>query len=140
MTQSKPHDNSYQSRMRTSLLRLASWSGGWLGSCALMRFGPKFLWNDAPVFTSLAVGLNVCVGLGLILANKKYIEELDELQRKIYLNALAITVGVILIVCVPYEVMDTFEMIHLHANVSHLLALMGLTFPLSLFYGTWRYR
>src|SRR5947209_8528856 len=140
MTYSKPQESGYQSRMRISILRLASLSAGWLVTCALMKFGPKFLWSQASVLTWLAVGLNVCAGVGLILANKEYIEQLDELQRKIYLNALAVTVGVILIVWVPYAVMETYEMTPFHANISHLLALMGLTFPAALSYGTWRYR
>ena len=72
-----------------------------------MAFGPKFLWNKALGFTLLAVGLDVAVGVGMILATKKYITELDELQQKVYLNALGITVGVGLIAGVPYSVMDS---------------------------------
>jgi hypothetical protein len=140
MAQSKPQECGYQSRIWTSILRLATWGGAWVGTCALMKFGPKFLWNKASVFTPLAVGLNVCVGIGLILAQKKYVAELDELQRKIYLNALAITVGVALIVGVPYSVMDTYDMIPFHANISHLLMIMSLAFLVSFAHGTWRYR
>ncbi len=53
------------------------------------------------MFTLLAVGLDVAVGVGMILATKKYVVELDELQRKVYLNALGITMGVGLIAGVP---------------------------------------
>src|SRR5947209_11489093 len=120
MVTAKARESGYQSRMRMSILRLATWSGAWLGSCALMKFAPIFLWDKAVVPTALAVSLNVCVGVGLILANKRYIAELDELQRRIYLDALAITVGVTLIVCVPYAVMETYNMTPFHAHISHL--------------------
>src|SRR3954454_1708835 len=98
VTYSKPQESGYQSRIRMNVVQLAVWNGAWLGTSALMAFGPKFLWNQILVFTPLAIGLNLCVGVGLMLANKKYVAELDELQRKIYLNALAITVGVAVIV------------------------------------------
>ena len=105
-----------------------------------MAFGPKFLWNKALVFTLLAIVFNVCVGIGTIVANKKYLEELDELQRKVHLNSLAITVGVAIIVGIPYSVMDSYHVIPFHANISHLVALMSLTYAGSNLYGTWRYR
>ncbi|MEO8662406.1 MAG: hypothetical protein ABI693_28345 [Bryobacteraceae bacterium] len=121
-------------------MRLARWNGAWVASTALMAFGPKFLWDRALVFTLLAVGLNVAVGIGMILANKKHIIELDELQRKVYLNALAITVGVAIVASVPYSVMTTYHVIPFKAEIAHLVILMGLTFFVSILYGTWRYR
>jgi hypothetical protein len=140
MNQSRTLENGYQSRTRKNILQLATWGGAWVGTCALMALGPRFLWNKALVFTLLAVGLNFCVGVGLILAHKKYLASLDELQRKIYLNALAITVGVALITSIPYSVMDRYHVVPFHADLSHLWGLMSLTFLASLFYGTWRYR
>jgi hypothetical protein len=105
-----------------------------------MAFGPGFLWNKASVFTLLAVGLNFCVGVGLILAHKKYLASLDELQRKVYLDALGITVGAVLIVAIPYSVLDRYHIVHLKNGVSGLVILMSVTFLASFFYGTWRYR
>jgi hypothetical protein len=140
MNQLKPLENGYQSRIRTSVTRLARWNGAWLAATALMAFGPKFLWNKALVFTLLAVGLDVAVGAGMILATKKYVMELDELQQKVYLNALGITVGVGLIVGIPYSVMATYHVIPFKADIAHLVMLMGLTFLVSILYGTRRYR
>jgi hypothetical protein len=105
-----------------------------------MAFGPRFLWNKTVAFTLLAVGLNFCVGVGLILAHKKYLASLDELQRKVYLDALGVTVGVVLIVAVPYAVLDRFNIVHLKGAVSDLLILMSVTFLASFLNGTWRYR
>lgn len=140
MNSQKPPENGYQSRMRANVMRLALWSGAWVATSALMGFGPRFLWNKALLFTLLAVGLNFAVGVGMILANKRYVAELDELQRKVYLNALGITVGVALIVGIPLSVMGTYHVIPFHADISHLVMIMGLTFVVSNLYGTWRYR
>ena len=140
MTQVKPQENGYESRVRTSVMRLFRWSGTWGAATALMAFGPKFLWNNALVFTLLAVGLDVAVGIGMILANKNYLAELDELQRKVQLNSMGITLGVGLIAGVPYSVMDAYHVIPFHADIAYLLILMSLTFAVSNLFGTRRYR
>jgi hypothetical protein len=140
MNQVKPRENGYQSRTRTNVIRLFRWNGGWGAATALMVFGPKFLWNKALVFTLLAVGLDVAVGVGMILANKKYLAELDELQRKVHLNSMGITLGVGLIAGAPLSVMDAYHVIPFHADIAYLLILMSVTLAASNLYGTWRYR
>jgi hypothetical protein len=132
--------NGYQSRVFTSTMRLAGWSCAWVAATALMKFGPRLLWKQAVVFTLLAGGLDVAVGVGMILANKRYLADLDELQQKIYLNSLGITVGVAVIVSIPLSVLDLYHLSPFHPEISHLLVLMSLTFIVSILYGTWRYR
>jgi hypothetical protein len=106
----------------------------------LMLLGPKVLWNRALGLTLLAVGLNVAVGVGMVLATKKFVMELDELQRKVFLNALGIAMGVGLIAGVPLSMLDAYHMIPFHANIGLLVIIMGLAFFVSFVYGTWRYR
>jgi hypothetical protein len=135
-----PPETGYQSRLRTSVIRLFRWNGEWGAAPALMAFGPKFLWNKSLVFTLRAVGLDVAVGVGMILANKKYLAEPDELQRKVQLNAMGITLGIGLIAGVPLSVLDCYHVIPFHADMAYLLILMSLTLVVSNLYGTWRYR
>jgi hypothetical protein len=132
--------NGYESRVRTNVLRLFWWNGAWGLATALMAFGPKFLWNEAVGFTLLAVGLDIAVGVGMILANRNHLAELDELQRKVQLNSMGITLGVGVIAGVPLSVMDAYHVLPFHADIGYLLILMTLTFALSNLYGTWRYR
>jgi hypothetical protein len=140
MNQPKPAENGYESRTRTNVIRLFRWNGAWAAATLLMALGPKFLWNKALGFTLLAVGLDVAVGVGMILANKKYIADLDELQRKVQLNSMGITLGVGLIAGVPLSVMDAYHVIPFHADIAYLLILMTVTFAVSNLYGTRRYR
>ena len=140
MNQVKSPESGYESRTRANVVRLFRWCGAWAGTCALSAFGPRFLWNKALVITLLAIGLNVCVGIGTIVAHKRYLEELDELQRKVHLNSLAITVGVAMLAGVPYSVMDRYHLIPFRAEISHLVILMSLTFAVSVVYGSIRYR
>ena len=140
MKQPKPPENRYESRTRTNVIRIFRWNGAWGAATALMAFGPGFIWNKAPVFTLLAVGLDVAVGVGMILANKNYLAELDELQRKVQLNSMGITLGVAVVAGAPLSVMDGYHVIPFHADVAYLLILMSLTFAVSNLYGTRRYR
>jgi len=105
-----------------------------------MALGPKFLWNKTLVFTLLAVGLDVAVGVGMILANKNYLAQLDELQRRVQLNSMGITLGGALVAGVPFSVIDAYHVIPFHADIAYLLILMSLTFAVSNLYGTRRYR
>src|ERR1700733_14266272 len=128
MSQLKRPENGYQTRMQTNVIRLFRWNGAWGAATALMAFGPKFLWNKALVFTLLAIGLDVAVGVGMILANKNYLAELDELQRKVQLNSMGITLGVGLIAAAPFSVMNAYHVIPFRADISHLVLLMAVTF------------
>ena len=125
-------------RFHSIIIRLACWGTAWCAATLLMKFGPRFLWDKASLFTLLAVGLDVAVGVGLILAHKNWVAELDDLQRKVYLDATGITLGVTMIAGVAYEYLDKSGMIPFH--FSNLLILMSLTFLASNLYGTWRYR
>jgi hypothetical protein len=140
MNEQKRLENGYQSRTRKNVIRLFRWNGAWAAATALMALGPKFLWNKALLFTLLAVGLDVAVGVGMILANKNYLAELDELQRKVQLNSMGITLGVGLIAGVPISVLDAYHVLPFHADIAYLLILMSLTFGVSNLYGTRRYR
>jgi hypothetical protein len=140
MDRLRPRENGYETRIRTNVIRLFRWNGAWAAATALMAFGPKFLWNNTLVFTLLAVGLDVAVGIGVILANKNYLVELDELQRKVQLNSMGITLGVALIAGAPLSVMDAYHVIPFHVDIAYLLILMSLTFGVSNLYCTRRYR
>src|SRR5579871_1540830 len=121
MEQLSPTRKDYQSRTRTNVIRLFYWNGVWGMATALMAFGPGFLWHKALLPTLLAVGLDVAAGVGMILANKKYIMQLDELQRRVQLNSFAITVGVAVIVGIPYSVMSMYHVIPFRADIGHLV-------------------
>ena len=136
----KPTEKGYESRVRSCVMRLVRWSGAWAAVTALMAFGPRFIWHKALVFTLLAIALDVAVGIGMILANKSYLAELDELQRKVQLNSMGITLGVGLIAAAPFSVMNAYHVIPFHADIAHLVMVMVVTFAVSNLYGTRRYR
>jgi hypothetical protein len=69
----------------TKELRL--WTLSWTLSMAIATFGPQFLWNEESVGTLLAIIVNLILGIRMILANRKFINSGDELQKKIHLES-----------------------------------------------------
>src|SRR5690349_10376475 len=67
MAEPQPQATGYQSRMRKSTRRLCNWHGAWAAATLLMAFGPGFFWHRALGLTLLAVGLDVAMGVGLVV-------------------------------------------------------------------------
>ncbi len=118
---------------------LAVWTIAWTLSMALATFPPKFIWDYAQTLSLLAIALNLLLGAGMIWANKRHMQGLDELQQKIQLEAMAITLGVGLVVGLAYSVLDTAQLIG-QAEISQLVILQGLTYMGAVAFGQLRYR
>ena len=89
-----PHDtDAWASRTTRNTLGLAAWTVAWVASVALAAFGPGNLWNDQPAPTLVAIAFTVLVGVGMLFANKRNLQALDELQRTIQLEAMAWSLG-----------------------------------------------
>ena len=140
MNHSKTDSNDWACQGRKNTLLLGYWTGAWLVTMALATFGSQLLWQSNQLLTALAILLNVGVGFGMILANKNSLRGLDELQQKIQLEAMAVSLGVGLVVGLGYSVMDTSNLISFDAEISHLVILMGLTYSAGIFVGIRKYR
>ncbi|SES80337.1 hypothetical protein [Thalassotalea agarivorans] len=113
---------------------LAIWTFAWVFSLAIATFGPIFIWQHVAL-TLLAVMVNVGFGVAMILANKRHLESLDEMQRKINMDAMAITLGAGLVLGLAYSVLDTTNVIASDAEISVLVMIMSLTYLTSMLIG-----
>ncbi|MDG1856858.1 MAG: hypothetical protein P8J66_07600, partial [Verrucomicrobiota bacterium] len=84
-------DSTAQTKKNTK--RLFFWSVVWVLATAGLAFGPKNLWSFNTWLTIIAVLIHIGLGLGMIRAFKQYLLGLDELQRKIQLDAMALSLG-----------------------------------------------
>ena len=125
---------------RKSTFNLALWTGAWVISMALASFGPKFIWNENTAITILAILLNLGLGIAMILSNRKHLNTLDELQRKVQLEAMGISLGVGVIFGLSYSMLDTTDLINYHAEISHLVILISLAYLAGIIIGNLRYR
>ncbi len=122
----------WEDNIKRQTARLAGWTFAWLVTLAIASFGPKFLWNSNEWISAAATGVNVLFGIGMIVANKNHLRSLDEMQQKIYLEAMAISLGVGLVGGIAYSNLDVSNVIPFHAEIAHVVILMGLTFMGSL--------
>lgn len=136
----KEKQENWKSNSRKSTLKLGIWTGAWVITTALVAFGPKFLWEENNTITLLAITLNLAVGVIMIIANKRYVNSLDELQRKIQLEAMGIALGVAVVFGIGYSMLDITNIIANDAEISHLIILIALTYIAGCVIGTLRYR
>jgi hypothetical protein len=132
--------DSWQAENNRRAKNLAGWSIAWLGGTALLAFGPKYLWDYSTLPTLGAVLLNLVVGLAMVMALVRYISGLDELERKIFLDAAGLTLGVTLVCGSCYELLEDVKLIPYQPEISHLFYLMVISFAVSVFVGNRRYK
>ena len=130
---------SWAANKKKNTLRLGYWTFAWLLAVALATFGPQFLWSD-PLITAGTILLSVGIGFGMIWANKLQLRGLDELQQKVQLDAMGLSLGVGLVIGIGYTTMDVTDLIAFDAEISHLVIVMGLTYMVTTIVGMRRYR
>ncbi|MCB0295658.1 MAG: hypothetical protein KDI38_11125 [Calditrichaeota bacterium] len=140
MNKSIPDTNAWEARTKKNTKSLALWTAAWTLSMALATFGPKFIWQGDRLLTILAILLNLGLGIGMIVANKRHLKGLDELQQKIQLEAMALALGVGLVGGLSYSLLDITNLIHSDAEISHLVILMALTYMGGIVAGQVRYK
>ena len=135
-----PDTGAWASRMVRNTVGLAAWTVAWVASLALAAFGPGILWNHQPVLTLVAIAFNVLVGVGMLLANKRNLQALDELQRTIQLQAMAWSLGAGLVGGVAWTLFARHGLVGFEAEIGHLIGFMGLVYLAGTFAGLLRYR
>ena len=121
------------------IAQLATWTGLWVISQAVAAFGPLFLWDERSIFTVIAIIATLLFGLGMIRANIKHLRSLDELQQKIHLEAMGLTLGLVLVFGLSYSLLDTTNLIPFDAEISVVVVFMGLTYLAAIMVNNWRY-
>lgn len=130
----------WQVSTRKNVRHLAYWTIGWVLTLAVATFGPKFLWDFNPGISIFSILINTLVGAGMIVMNKKYIDGLDEMQRKVNLDAMALALGVGLVGGVSYSTLDIANVIPFDAEISFLIMLMSVTYIIAVIAGSIRYK
>lgn len=127
-------------RNKRSTKQLFVWTLGWLVTLATVAFGPKLIWDFEQTYTLIAILVNLFFGYKMILANKHHLDGCDELQRRIYFNAMAISLGVSLVVGAVLGVVEAVRLVSFTPNPSNLLFVMGISYFVSIFVGFRKYQ
>lgn len=121
------------------LINLGLWTWSWVATLAIATFGPKFIWDDHLALTTLAILTNLVNGILMILANRKLFNHYDELERKIHLESLALTLGLTVIVGLSYSLLDLTNLIPFDAEIGILVGFVGVTYMTTLLINRKRY-
>jgi hypothetical protein len=140
MTTQPPDTSTWASRMVRNTVGLAAWTAAWVASLALAAFGPGNLWNNEPAPTLVAIGFNVLVGIGMLFANKRQLQAMDELQRTIQLQAMAWSLGAGLVGGLAWTLLARHGLIGFEAEIAHLVGFMALVYMAGTIGGLLRYR
>ena len=137
---------------KKNTLRLFFWTvawvlatAGWAGISTSAVFeqiaiGSKNLFNFKTLPIIIAVLVHIGLGLGMLRAFKQYLLGLDELQRKIQLDAMALRLGVGLVLGSRYELLEDIKLIPFEPEIPHLIILMSLTYCIGIILGNRRYQ
>ncbi len=139
MNTANSESGSWAARTRRNTVRLGIWTGAWLVTMAIAVFGPLLVW-EATIPTVVAIAANLVAGAGMIIANKNYVRGLDEMQQKIQLEAMALALGVGLVVGLAYSAMDITNLIGVDAEISYLVFVVSLTYSAGVLLGRRNYR
>jgi hypothetical protein len=139
MNDIKPDEKICSQHKNTYILQLALWTFAWLVSTALLRFGAEYIWDYQATYSIYALIFHITMGLALIAANVKHLSNLDELQRKVTMDAMSITLGVGLIVGIAYEQLEDIKLISFEPEISHLIMLMAITYIIAILIGNRKY-
>ncbi len=124
---------------KKKLHQLAAWTWSWVATMAIATFGPKYICDDHSVLTALAVSANFANGILMIIANRNLYNNFDELERKIHLESLALTLGLAVVVGLSFSLLDSTKLIAFTAEISHLALFIGITYLVCIIVNTRRY-
>jgi hypothetical protein len=121
-------------------VKLVIWTLTWAATLAAARFGPELVWDSQQVASWAAVAVNVLAGIAWVVAFARFLRALDDLQRKIMLDALAVTLGVGWVVGFAYFVADAAGLVAYDLNIALFPALLGVVYLTAFVVGGIRYR
>ena len=140
MSKQECEKNNYQIKNNANNITLRNWATAWVVTMAIATFAPKFIWDFNTALTIAAVLINLAVGFKMLVANRDYLRGLDEMQQKILLEAMALALGVSLVVGLNYEMLEDIKLITYQPEISHMVFLMVITYTVAIVVGHRKYQ
>ncbi len=118
---------------------MLAWTLAWVASLAFLTGLENSLWDNI-IFTQIGLIINLAIGIGMIIANKNLFKTYDELQKKIQFEAMAITLGLAVVVGLTYEVSFDFGVIDKEPEFEYLMLFISFSYIASNIINARRYR
>ncbi len=118
---------------------MLGWTIAWVASLAFLTGGENSLWDNL-IFTKIGLLINFAIGIGMIIANKNLFKTYDELQKKIQFEAMAITLGLVVVVGLTYEVSFDFGVINSEPEFEYLMIFISISYVVSTLINSRKYK
>ena len=116
-----------------------AWIFAWVASTAFLSYGVNFLWDNL-LITKIGLVINLAIGVGMIIAQKNVFKHYDELQKKIQFDAMAITLGLAVVVGLVYEISFDFGVIDSEPEFEYLVFFISFSYITSLIISSRKYK
>ena len=118
---------------------MLGWTIDWVASLAFLSLGENSLW-DSLLITKIGLIIYLAIGVGMIIANKNLFKTYDELQKKIQFEAMAITLGLAVVVGLTYEISFDFGVIDKEPEFEYLVIFISFSYIASNIINARKYR
>ena len=118
---------------------LIAWVFAWVVSTAFLSYGVNFLWDNL-LITKIGLLINLAIGVGMIIANKNLFKHYDELQKKIQFDAMALTLGLAVVVGLVYDISFDFGVIDSEPEFEYLVFFICFSYIASIIINSLRYK
>ena len=118
---------------------MLAWTLAWVVSLAFLSGAENALWDNI-IFTQIGLIINFAIGVGMIIANKNLFKHYDELQKKIQFEAMALTLGLAVVVGLTYEISFDFGVINSEPEFEYLMLFISFTYITSNIINSRRYK
>ena len=115
------------------------WVLAWVVSTAVLSAGVNNLW-DSLLLTKIGLFINLALGVGMIIANKNLFNYYDELQMKTRFEAMALTLGLTVVVGLVYEISFDFGVISSEPEFEYLVFFICFSYMSSIVINSLRYK
>ncbi len=131
--------NEFESQLARSTIRYGLWMFAWAVSLILVDKAVLYGWYSSVYISVVGIVINAALGLGVIWTFLRHLRDMDEMQRKIQLESLALAMGVTFFGSVSYTLLITTGFIT-DPELTGILLLMAFTYMASVLVGQYRYR
>ena len=139
MNETSEKAGTYEKRSIKDNLMVVAWIFIWMASLTVSDKAALYGWWSEEWITVLSIAVNIGLGLLVIRSYMSMLHRMDDLQRKIQLEALGLALGVSLVGACAYSLLVTWGYI-VDEEVSDIFTLMCVSYAAASLYGVWKYR
>jgi len=130
---------TYDKRSIKENLKLLAWVFTWMASLIISDKAALYGWWTAEWITVLSIIINASFGMLLVHRYRFMLKGMDDLQRKIQLEALSMAFGVSVVGTISYSLLVTWGYI-VDEEVTDIFLLMCMSFTASVLLNNVRYK